>query len=226
MTTPSQSNVTSSIDTCYFFGTFNPVHMAHLMIAQLALVQYGKALGFNSITFVPAGHPPHRMEQPDLLPSAHRYKMVELAIADNPRFHISDVEQGVNGPTYTVASLRRLHPNLEADTLRIPMIIGSDAFLGLGKWDEASVLVNHALFLQAGRPECVFEETVAIGDQTHQTNTERINLPEIAISSTWIRQQILNRKTQADNPLRYILPKPVLAYFEEEALYDNWLIKS
>lgn len=69
---------------CIFAGTFNPIHRAHLKMAELALEEYG----FDKILFIPAYNPPHK----DVELSEHRYNMVKLAIQNNPKFEISDIE--------------------------------------------------------------------------------------------------------------------------------------
>ncbi|MEM0951189.1 MAG: adenylyltransferase/cytidyltransferase family protein [Cyanobacteria bacterium P01_H01_bin.74] len=78
---------------CYYFGTFNPIHSGHLQIASQTLKQFGKLFGFKKITFVPTAYPPHRKNNTNLIAPAHRYNLVELAIANNSAFQISSVEQ-------------------------------------------------------------------------------------------------------------------------------------
>ena len=96
------------VQTCYFFGTFNPIHLGHLVMAQCAMNQYGKRFGFPTVTFVPAGNPPHRLEEEDLAPALDRYRMVLMATASNPGFRVSEVELQHSGPTYTYSMLELL----------------------------------------------------------------------------------------------------------------------
>ncbi|HOE12984.1 MAG TPA: adenylyltransferase/cytidyltransferase family protein, partial [bacterium] len=81
-----------------FGGTFNPIHIAHLALAQAAL----ETLDLKEVIFVPAGEPPHKRSQADLAHAEHRYRMVQLAVTDNPRFTVSRFEIDFKGPCYTI----------------------------------------------------------------------------------------------------------------------------
>jgi nicotinate-nucleotide adenylyltransferase len=116
---------------CIFAGTFNPIHKAHLKMAQLALENYG----FDKILFIPAYKPPHK--DTDL--SEHRYKMVEIAIANNPKFEISDIEYKREGKSYTYLTVLELYKKFKIDG-KISFIIGKDAYDSFDTWYEAEKL--------------------------------------------------------------------------------------
>ena len=195
--------------TCYFFGTFNPIHIGHLILAQCALDQHGTALGFQQVLFIPAGEPPHRIQDADMLPALTRLEMVRLATAGHPGFDVSDIEarrsEAGGGPTYTWDTLTALcqteHGHMPE---AIPMIIGSDALRQIHTWHEADHLLRHCLFLQAARPGTPFVEDIP------GLNTRPIDMPPLAISASWIRKQ-----ARQGGSLRYVVPDAALPRLQQ-----------
>lgn len=118
---------------CIFAGSFNPIHNAHLKMAQYALDKYG----FDKILFIPAYNPPHK----DIALAQHRYKMVELAIQDNPNFEISDIEYKRKGKSYTYLTVLELYKKYNIDE-KIHFIIGKDAYEKFDTWYESEKLKN------------------------------------------------------------------------------------
>jgi nicotinate-nucleotide adenylyltransferase len=204
--------------TCFYFGTFNPIHAGHLMIAQAALCQYGESLGVQGITFIPAGNPPHREHESDMMPARHRLNMVRLATASNPAFRVSDIELCRSGRSYTMDTLRFL---LEQGIAQapIPMIIGADALAGLATWHEPQALAETACFLQAPRPGHPFVGAIQVNGQEITLNTREIEMPPLSISSTWIRARLRENPPGCER-LRYFLPEPVRQYIRDNRLYD------
>ena len=130
-------------------GTFDPIHIAHLAVAEEAR----EALGLEKILFIPAAMPPHKVDRPVSEPH-HRLAMVELAIADNPAFEASRVELDRSGPSYTVDTLERLAAATVSETTRFgpPMLTTgprSAAPSGLSAAD-ANRIVSPVLLLHAG----------------------------------------------------------------------------
>ena len=209
-----------SARTCLYFGTFNPIHSGHLMIAQAALRQYGPVLGFDTITFIPAGSPPHRHHENDLLDARRRLHLVQLATADNPAFRVLDIEIQRPGQSYTVDTIAQLLAQ-GVVTAPVPFIIGADALKGLATWHKPKVLIEQAHFLQAPRPDCAPVATLSFEGPAHDSarlNTSAIDMPMLAISSTWIRKT-LREKQGAGEDLRYFLPEPVRAFIRANGLY-------
>lgn len=203
---------------CFYFGTFNPIHSGHLMIAQSALSQYGFALGFDGITFMPAGNPPHRYEETDLLDANLRFQMAQRATAAHPDFAVSDFELSLPGKTYTVETLRLL----EAQGLvrfPVPFIIGSDALEKLHTWHQPEALINMVHFLQAPRPDCAWVESIELHGKQIPLHTSRINMPPLAISSTGIREAL--KTSGSTEGLRYFLPEPVRQFIDWNVLYQT-----
>jgi len=108
-------------------GTFDPIHVAHLAIAEEAR----EALGLAKVVFIPAALPPHKVDRPVSEPR-HRLAMVELAIADNPAFEASRVELDRTGPSYTADTLERL----ALDGADLVLILSAEAFRELRTWHE------------------------------------------------------------------------------------------
>ncbi len=129
-------------------GTFNPIHLAHLALAE----EIRERLELERVLFVPANLPPHKGER---LPSgAERLAMVRLAIRGNPGFGAVDLEVRRGGRSFTVETLRELSRRLPAGT-RLVFLIGMDAFEEIGSWHEADALAagaDFALFPRVGHP--------------------------------------------------------------------------
>ena len=202
---------------CLYFGTFNPIHTGHLMIAQAVLNQFAKRLGFNHVLWIPAGNPPHRSQDNDLAEAQHRFNMVERAVASNPAFWVSDYEVKKQTPSYTVETVEAL---MEASGLKppIPMIIGSDALKHLSTWHRPERLVELVCFLQMPRPGARPVSSVVLDSQTLDLMPHLIEMPMLSLSSSWIRAQIQQAQGNCQG-LRYWLPEPVREYIQDNALY-------
>ena len=130
---------------CIFSGTFNPIHEAHLRVAKFALENYG----FEKIIFIPAYLPPHKEIKPEL--ARHRMEMVKLAIVDEPRFQVSDIEYklGANGEkSYSLNTVKKIREMYNI-TGRLNFLIGTDAFEKIESWykaEELSKLVHFIVF--------------------------------------------------------------------------------
>ncbi len=207
-----------NLATCLYFGTFNPIHTGHLLIAQAALHQFSKTLGLQTITFIPAGNPPHRADETGMADARHRLKMVRLATANNPAFQVSALEMEREGKSYTAESLELL---LAQGLVQepVPMIIGADALAKLNTWHRPEDLIKLAHFLQAPRPECAMVESILIGGKTLPLNTTPIEMPMLSLSSTWVRSQI--QRNSSAEPLRYAVPEAVRAYITDNRLYGS-----
>lgn len=127
---------------CIFAGTFNPIHKAHLKMAQLALETYG----FDKILFIPAYNPPHK----NTTLCEHRYKMVELAIKNHPKFEISDIEYKREGKSYTYLTILELYEKYDIED-KISFIIGKDSIEKFDTWYEAEKLRNLIEFVPFDR---------------------------------------------------------------------------
>ena len=140
-----------------FGGTFDPVHLGHLVLAKTALQQYK----LHRIYFVPANIPPHKQRQP-LSPFLHRFAMLALATAQDKAFVPSLLEAPAEGspqtrkdrqekPNYTIDTMRRLKQSFKSSD-KLFFLIGMDAFCDIAKWHQAEALFQECEFVVANRP--------------------------------------------------------------------------
>jgi nicotinate-nucleotide adenylyltransferase len=190
-------------------GTFNPPHLAHLVCAQEAYV----ALGLDRVLFIPVHTPPHKEAEHD--PGvAHRLELCRRTVAGDDRFAVSTVDADVEGRSYTVDTLRRLHDQSPEDELTF--IVGADMAHTLPEWRDPEAILALAELGVAGRGDV---GRSAIMDRVSGIKgaRERIrffDMPRIDISSTMLR-----RRVAAGEPLRYLVPDVVAAYIADERLY-------
>ena len=198
-----------------FGGTFDPIHFAHLAVAQEA----AEALGLERVLFVPAGQPPHKPGQA-ITPAEDRLAMVELAIAGNPRFAVDRQELERAGPSYTVDTLAALH---ESGVVagRVPdlvLILSAEAFLELASWHQPRRVLELARIAVAPRdgypaagPDFLRER---FPDQAGRAVF--LDGPRMRLSASELRQRAVSGRS-----LRYLVPDAVAAYIDDHALYRN-----
>jgi len=186
-----------------FGGSFDPVHWAHLVIAEQAREQ----VALDRVLFVPAARPPHKQTQP-LSTFAHRATMLRLAIAGHLAFEVSEVEKDRPGPSYTVATLedlRRCHP--EADLF---LILGGDSLRDFPNWREPERIAAMATLVAAPRPGYLVQSL------PNWVRLQEIQVPLLEISSTDIRKRVASGRS-----IRYLVPRAVECYIEAHGLYRN-----
>ncbi len=187
-------------------GTFDPIHYGHLVTAEEALVQFA----LESVVFVPTGRPWMKLDRA-VSPAEDRYLMTVIATASNPRFHVSRVEIDRDGPTYTVDTLRTLaehHPDAE-----LYFITGADALLEILEWKDPGEVLSIAHFIAATRPGYDLARFESM-ELARRTSVSRMSIPALAISSTDIRERVLDGR-----PIRYLVPEGVKSYVEKAELY-------
>lgn len=208
-------------------GTFDPIHFAHLRLAQ----ELAESLGLSGVRFVPAGTPPHRA-QPRVAAS-HRLEMVRLAIAGNPLFEADDREIRRTGICYTYDTLAELRGELGERPLCL--LMGADAFAALTTWHRWQELFDLAHIVVAHRPgfalaelqgslpgplrEIFLRRLVTAAPTLCVNSAGSVLTREITgldISATHIRGML----AQGSSP-RYLTPDPVLEYIEHHRLYRD-----
>jgi nicotinate-nucleotide adenylyltransferase len=195
-----------------FGGTFDPVHLAHLILAEQAREQ----LELDQVVFLPAAVPPHKQGR-EVTDGRHRLRMVELAIAGNPSFAVSDAELVREGISYTVDTLRALHEQVPSDELYL--LIGADSLTDLPRWYQPLELVQLAKIAVAKRPgngPLDFAGLAPPFSKAQISDMARrvIEIPLIEISSSEIRQRVGQGKS-----IRYRVPAAVEAYIRGNGLY-------
>jgi nicotinate-nucleotide adenylyltransferase len=191
-------------------GTFDPIHLAHLIIAEEARC----SLALDRVIFIPAGQPWMKSDH-DVSPAEHRLAMVRLAIASNPGFTVSTIELERPGPSYTVDTLEILWKELGYDC-SMYLLLGWDSLADLDKWKapyRISKMATLAAFPRPGyeKPDIKKLEAAVPG------LSQRIMLldsPHLEISSTRIRQ-----KARSGQSIRYLAPDDVASYINRHGLY-------
>lgn len=192
-----------------FGGTFDPVHLGHLLLAETAR----EACGLDEVWFVPARIPPHKQTAAITSPKA-RLEMLELAIAGHPQFRVDDLELRRDGPSFTVDTLRHLHDQRPADDLHV--IIGADSLADLPTWKEPLEILRLAVVIAVNRGRSVPDLPAAL-ENFGDAASERIHLvemPAVDISATDLRDRCRSGKS-----IRYQVPRPVELYIQQHHLY-------
>jgi nicotinate-nucleotide adenylyltransferase len=198
--------------TGVFGGTFDPVHLGHLILAE----QCREQAKLDQVLFVPAALPPHKQQRP-LTPFAQRVEMLALAISGQPAFRVEEMEKDRAGPSFTVHTLRQLHAERPSDELCF--IMGSDSLRDLPIWYEPRRILELATLLIVERPEAplipvgALKTQVQLGDD-FPLRLQVIEAPLIAIASRDIRRRIAEGRS-----VRYMIPRAVEAYIEDKGLY-------
>lgn len=186
-----------------FFGSFNPIHNGHLMLANY-LAEYG---GLDEIWFVVSPQNPFK-DKKSLLADRHRLYMVEMAIKDDERFQVCDIEFYMPQPSYTIDTLTRLqerHPNTD-----FYLICGMDNIESFKKWKNYEAILQYHHMMVYPRKGYSNNELVE-----HPSVTV-VEAPEIEVSSTFIRNAISEGKD-----VRYFVPKDVYKYIVDMHFYEK-----
>ncbi len=191
-------------------GTFDPVHIGHLVLAEHAREQ----LELDTVLFMPAGHP-WRKTGRDVTTAGHRVAMVRLAVQGNPWFDVSALEADRAGPSYTADTLEELHRQTPGADLFL--ILGEDALADLPNWRWPERILETATIAVAAR----VTEPPAGGDAAAalpggKARIVHIQMPLIEISATDIRQRVAQGRS-----IRYLVPRPVEEYIREHGLYGG-----
>lgn len=206
-------------------GSFDPVHFGHLQLARDAL----RELGLAEVRFIPAPQPWQKGPMTD---PAHRARMVQLAIAGEPRFVLDmhEIERG--GPTYTIDTLHALRSTLGA-SVPLVLIMGSDQFERLDTWRDWKTIprIAHiAIARRAGRPpalnpelsKLVEERRGEVGTLSRHSAGSIVEFPMTAVdaSATEARHLLAQRREPiSDDRLAAIVPRAVLDYIRAHHLY-------
>lgn len=202
-------------------GSFNPVHIGHLILADCV----SKQLGYDKIAFVPAYDPPHKYLSMEVS-AQDRLKMVELATEDDERFFAEDFEINQKGVSYTwdtISYLEKKYSGLLSD--KIGLIAGMDLIPDFHKWKNARLLAEKCRLIVAVRNEKeTGYENAAKGEfavkekdfslETFQFPFVTVDNPFFPLSSSQIRQRIHN-----DEAWRYLVGEKVFEYIKERNLY-------
>ncbi len=204
-------------------GTFDPVHLGHVALADAAL----RELPLGEVLWLPSGSPGHRA--PPVASAGQRLAMLRLATAGNPHFRIDDTELATSEPTYTVHTLTRLRAQLGAEQPLV-LLLGADSFLSLPTWlrwrelfDLAHIAIANRPGHRAGGSDAPAELAAQVAGRSARREQLReraagmivsFDMPQHDISASAIRSGLA-----AGQSTRHLLPAAVLAYIETHHLY-------
>ena len=189
-------------------GTFDPIHIGHLIVAEEARVR----LGFNEVLFVPAGQPWLKLDH-NITPAVHRVEMVRRAIAANPHFKLCTLEAEHSGPSYTVDTMTMLQKQLGSEA-ELFFLLGRDTLAGLSLWKEPEKLVQLCRLVVAPRLGSKDLKQLETSISGLLDKVIQLDMPVIGISSSEIRQRIAQGLS-----IRYLVPAEVEKYITEQKIY-------
>lgn len=196
-----------------YFGTYNPIHVGHLIIANY-MADYTE---LDEVWLIVSPQNPLKQKS-SLLADYHRYAMVEIAVQDNPKLKPSNIEFKLPQPSYTINTLTYLkekHPKHE-----FSLIMGEDNLRTLNKWKNyEEIIQNHKIYVY---PRALTEQeqidtlsTKKVG-KTNSTNIVICDAPVMRVSASFIRNAIKQKKD-----VRYLLTEPVYKYVQEMNFYKK-----
>lgn len=194
-----------------FGGTFDPVHLGHLILAE----QCREQARLDRVLFIPAARPPHKLEKP-LTPFHHRVEMLSLAVAGNPAFAVDELEKDRPGPSYTADTLEELRRRFPDAGLTL--LIGSDCLPDLAYWRDPSRIAALADLLIMARPGWPVADLDALRASLHLTAElqlrQVVQAPMLDVSSRDLRARAAEGRS-----LRYLVPRAVECYVLAHRLY-------
>ncbi len=186
-----------------FFGSFNPVHNGHLMIANY----FREYTDLDKIWFVISPQNPFK-QRDTLLADRHRYALLLEALGDNPEYFVSDIEFSLPKPSYTIDTLAYLKEKYP--THEFVLIMGGDNLVHLHKWKNFELILSDFQIYVYPRPGEPLPEL-----STHQ-NVKIVHAPLIEISSSFIREAVANKKN-----LQYFMPGKSFKYMKEMHFFEK-----
>ncbi len=186
-------------------GTFDPIHVAHLVIAKEAL----EAFGLDRVIFIPSARPPHKPAG-DVSPIEHRLEMVRLAVAGDQRLEVSDLEARRPMPSYTIETIRELREEFGEDET-LYFIMGADSLTQFFTWKDPEDLLHACEFVVVPRPGIGMEDA----DDRIRNRALTLDAPMLDISSSDIRERVRRGRS-----IRHLVPPEVSAYIAEKKLYS------
>lgn len=182
-------------------GTFNPIHIGHLAMAEVARDR----CRLDKVIFVPCFQPPHK-NIPHLVPARDRYRMVQLGIQDHPDFDVSDIEIKRPGKSYSIDTVRQLRASYPKE-VRFFFIIGEDNFATLKTWKDIDEILRIVTFIVINRP----------GQKERGPALKHLSvqMPGIDISASFLRHCF--REGQS---VKYLIPERVRKYIIRKCLYQ------
>lgn len=187
--------------TGLYFGSFNPIHIGHLAIANY-MVEFG---GLDELWFIVSPHNPLK-EKNTLLNDYQRLEIVNRAIGDYPKFKASNIEFSLPQPSFTCDTLAYLDEKFPKR--KFALIIGEDNLVSFHKWKNYELLIQQRKFLVYPRPDCKKTKWHA------HPNVQLVNAPNMEVSSSFIRKAIAQHKN-----VQFFMPHSTWTYIDEMNFY-------
>jgi len=187
-----------------FGGTFNPIHNAHLLVAETAWSQFA----LSEVVFIPNGIPPHKQELLGV-DKEDRFEMVRRAIAGRREFSVSRIEIDREGPSYTIDTIRALADDYPQG---VCFIIGADRLLEIETWKEPEALLRSVPFLLA--PRAGISLSAFKAPPFDAASIHPLEMDEVDLSSTHLREMVRRGKA-----IDEWVPAAVAKYVDEQGLY-------
>jgi len=196
-----------------FGGTFDPVHMGHLILAEQCRTQ----AALDQVWFMPSAHPPHKAGQA-VTRFEQRCEMIELAIAGHPAFRVERVEKELPPPSYTSETLAELHRRQPGDEFYL--LMGSDGLPDLPGWHEPRRVLELAGLVVVPRPGVMLwtpdRLATALGIDVAAVRLRFVACPMIEIASRELRRAIVDGMS-----IRYMVPRAVEEYIRDRKLFTS-----
>jgi nicotinate-nucleotide adenylyltransferase len=192
--------------TGLFFGSFNPIHIGHLVLANYML----SFEDIDELWFVISPHNPLK-EKSTLLNDKQRLYMANLALENTPKIKVSNIEFGLPKPSYTIDTMSHLEAKYPHK--KFTLIMGADNILTIHKWKNYELLLKKYPILIYPRLGSDIDESIK---KLPENKIRTTNAPIVEISSTFIRNAIKEKKN-----IEFFLPATVYKYIEEMNLYKK-----
>lgn len=193
-------------------GTFDPIHKGHLAAAKYAR----DSLDLDEVLFLPAGRPWLKDDQP-VTDAVHRLRMVELAVASDPGFRVSDMEIKRPGPTYSADTLDALKGDLGND-VELCLIAGMDALEELDRWHEPERVLELSAVVAVPRPGSERLDR-DVFDSIRQGASEKVAVLDSPLSD--VNSTDIRRRAAQGLSIQDLVPESVATYIEEQRLYRD-----
>jgi nicotinate-nucleotide adenylyltransferase len=190
----------------WFGGSFNPIHVGHLLVAR-AIAESG---GFDRVVLIPSAQPPHKPGTADLADARHRLGMCQAVTRHDPLFEVDDLELRRTGPSYSIDTIRELKQGGDG---AISWLIGADMLQILPQWHRAEELLGEVEFVIAQRPGYAVD-WAALPHAFQSLRPKVVTAPLLEISASDIR-----RRVREGQSIRYLVPPEVERYIFSHKLY-------
>lgn len=193
------------MDIGLFGGSFNPPHIAHLIVAEIARDQFG----LDEMWWIPNATPPHKSSD-DLAAVEHRLSMTRRAVSNNPAFRVCEIEVQRDGVSYTVETVRTLqeeHPDVD-----FGLLVGSDSLDHFASWHQPDEIAERVPLVVYKRPGVIEE----VPEPRFANRVHFVSAPVMEVSGTEIRA-----RRRAGRSIRHLVPEPVRAYIHDNDLYRD-----